>query len=80
MTLLRSLVDVDVTSTFESPLSKLITEFAAILFNDDTDFYFNVRSGGGNLEYIMTRAQRVMNIWSSILCATGGDLRPNKCR
>ena len=80
VTLLRALVEAGVTTNFTAPLSDLITEFAAILFVDDTDFYINATSEDDRMEYIMTRAQKAMNVWSALLRATGGALRPGKCR
>ena len=63
-----------------SPISLLSVMFSAVMYVDDCDL-FVVESDMNNHDpsAVFTKMQRLINKWCSILWASGGVLRPEKC-
>lgn len=60
-------------------LSLKLLRIPAILFVDDTDFIVTGTSQNEDDLSICLQSQRTLLLWSALLHATGGSLRPEKC-
>ena len=61
-------------------ISLQLLRHPAILFVDDTDFIITGQSNNEDSTSIILNSQHAMFFWSVLLYATGGSLRPDKCR
>ena len=61
-------------------ISMRLIRFPAILFVDDTDFIVTGTTAHEDSTSILLYSQHALFIWSALLHATGGSLRPEKCR
>ena len=63
-----------------SPLSLMAVTFTAIMYVDDTDLFVVSQSRNESIASVYTRAAYLVSIWWRSIWATGGLLRPDKCR
>ena len=79
-----SIVILKILATYEpgvimvASISLVVTIVTAIMYVDDTDI-FVMKKERENLESLIRRIQKILDIWTNALWATGGVLRPEKC-
>ena len=78
--LIEALLHERVGTFITMAISLNLIRFPAILFVDDTDFIITGPSEYETATSILSESQRTLLLWSALLHATGGSLRPEKCR
>lgn len=61
-------------------ISLRLIRYSAILFVDDTDFIVTGHTLSEDNTSILLYSQHALFLWCALLHATGGSLRPDKCR
>ena len=76
--LIRCLYQQKIVTSITSPISKLSQFLAALMHVDDTDLYV-INDGFVCALEVVTKAQRLLNVWHGALRFTGRDLKLSKC-
>jgi len=64
-------------TTYLSPITKLHIELPLIVFIDDIELFVSVPDG--DLDTLVMKAEKVINVWREVLQVTGRAMRPSKC-
>ena len=75
--MINVLKDHMMNATFITPLDKKKIELALIAFVDDTELFVTVPND--NIDELIRKAERAINMWREVLEVTGGAMRPSKC-
>lgn len=78
--LIEALMQEQIGTFLTLAMSLQLIRFPAILFVDDTDFVVTGQSENEDAVSVRLQSQRTLLLWSALLHATGGSLRPEKCR
>ena len=78
--LIEALMQEHIGTFLTLAISHKLLRFPAILFVDDTDFIVTGQSNDEDSVSVTLQSQRTLLLWSALLHATGGSLRPEKCR
>ena len=78
--LIESLLQENVGTFLVLAMSSKLLRIPAILFVDDTDFIVTGSTMSEDAISIRLQSQRTLLLWSALLHATGGSLRPEKYR
>jgi len=64
-------------ATYMSPITKQHIILSLIAFVDDTELFLSVPDD--NIDTLVQKANRAINVWREVLQVTGGAMRPAKC-
>jgi len=64
-------------ATYISPITKQHIILSLIAFVDDTELFVSVPDD--NIDDLVEKANRAINVWREVLQVTGGAMRPAKC-
>ena len=78
--LIEALLHERIGTFIVTAISAQLIRFPAILFVDDTDFIITGNANTETANSILLHSQHALYIWGALLHATGGSLRPEKCR
>ena len=78
--LIEALLNEHIGTFLVMAVSMQLIRFPATLFVDDTDFIITGHTESETCTSILLHSQHTLYIWSTLLHATGGSLRPDKCR